>query len=48
MAQSGKCLTLDLGSVLNLRVKSANPALGSMLRVVYFKKQNKSKQTKTL
>ena len=31
MAQSVKCLTLDLSSGLDLGVVSSNPALGSML-----------------
>lgn len=33
MAQSVKCLTLDLSSGLNLRVMSSSPMLGSMLGV---------------
>ena len=33
MAQSVKCLTLDLSLGLDLRAVSLGPALGSMLRV---------------
>lgn len=47
MAQSVKCLTVDLGSGLSLRVVSSSPVLGS--KVVGMKsisKQNKTKVNK--